>query len=227
MNDKKGPAKGISGALSAFEKNIQANGTNQSGSCLASRFSRPSTDLRKSIVKNKELVKERKAVEEANTPAVPSNVRTPWQNSNLALVNSDLARQIREAASDLEPAWHQIDPSIEALYVWRIENFHVVTWPKEQYGSFHTGDSYIVLKSFRRGLSASMYFDVHIWIGTESSQDEYGTAAYKMVEVDDFLGGVAVQHRQVQGHESEVSSFGFWANGNEFTIFEISASRNP
>lgn len=31
-----------------------------------------------------------------------------------------------------------------------------------------------------------------------------GTAAYKMVECDDYLGGRAVQHRQVQGHESEV-----------------------
>jgi hypothetical protein len=205
MNDKKAPAKGIAGALSAFEKNIQANGAgNQSaGSCLASRFSRPSSDLRQVIIKNKELAKEREATEKANKSS-SSNVRTPWQNSNLALINSDLARQIREAASDLEAAWHEIDPNIEALYVWRIEKFHVVAWPKEQYGSFHTGDSYIVLKSFRRGLAAAMYFDVHIWIGSESSQDEYGTAAYKMVEVDDFLGGVAVQHRQVQGHESEV-----------------------
>lgn len=122
----------------------------------------------------------------------------------MALINSDLARQIRQAASDLEPAWHAIDnDAANVTYVWRIEQFQVVPWPKEQYGSFHTGDSYIVLHSFRRGLAAAVYFDVHIWIGTESSQDEYGAAAYKMVECDDYLGGVAVQHRQVQGYESE------------------------
>jgi gelsolin len=36
-----------------------------------------------------------------------------------------------------------------------------------------------------------------------STQDEYGTAAYKMVELDDKLKRAAVEHRETQGHESE------------------------
>jgi gelsolin len=52
--------------------------------------------------------------------------------------------------------------------------------------------------------SDALFYDLHIWIGKESSQDEYGTAAYKMVEADDALGGAAVQHRQVQDHEGSV-----------------------
>merc|ERR1712226_1089447 len=44
--------------------------------------------------------------------------------------------------------------------------------------------------------------DIHIWIGKESSQDEYGTAAYKMVELDEYLGGGPIQHREVEGGES-------------------------
>jgi Gelsolin repeat len=86
--------------------------------------------------------------------------------------------------------------------VWRIEKFKVVPWPTEQYGEFFRGDSYIVLNTYKVGSSDALKYDIHIWIGSESTQDEYGTAAYKMVEADDYLGGAPVQHRQVEGSEA-------------------------
>ena len=43
---------------------------------------------------------------------------------------------------------------------------------------------------------------MHFWIGESSSQDAYGVAAYKTVELDDLLGGDPIQHRQTMGHES-------------------------
>ncbi|KAJ3427674.1 villin [Anaeramoeba flamelloides] len=87
-------------------------------------------------------------------------------------------------------------PGIE---VWRIEKMKVATWKKV--GVFLTGDSFIILhtKRTKSGISYDLYF----WLGVESSQDEKGVAAYKTVELDDYLGGRAIQYRVVQHHEPE------------------------
>ena len=40
--------------------------------------------------------------------------------------------------------------------------------------------------------------------GKHSTQDEYGTAAYKTVELDTYLNDKPIQHREVQGYESDM-----------------------
>jgi hypothetical protein len=85
--------------------------------------------------------------------------------------------------------------------VWRIENFVPVPWG--DFGAFYTGDSYIVLSAVYAGTSKRVVRDIYFWIGSESTQDEYGTAAIKTVELDDRFGGEPTQHREVQYHESE------------------------
>jgi len=76
---------------------------------------------------------------------------------------------------------------------------------KELYGQFYSGDSYILLHTYKkRPDSDALAWDVHFWLGKFTTQDEAGTAAYKTVELDDLLNGAPVQHREVQGHESEL-----------------------
>ncbi|KAG8648905.1 hypothetical protein MANES_08G051200v8 [Manihot esculenta] len=64
------------------------------------------------------------------------------------------------------------------------------------------GDSYIVLQT-TSGKGGAYLYDIHFWIGKDTSQDEAGTAAIKTVELDAVLGGRAVQYRELQGHESD------------------------
>ncbi|KAK8546213.1 hypothetical protein V6N12_027008 [Hibiscus sabdariffa] len=104
-------------------------------------------------------------------------------------------------AKVLDPAFQAVGQK-SGLEIWRIENFQPVPLPKSDYGKFYMGDSYIVLNT-SHGKSGSYMYDIHFWIGKDTSQDEAGTAAIKTVELDAGLGGRAVQHRELQGHESD------------------------
>jgi len=83
--------------------------------------------------------------------------------------------------------------------IWRIEKFKVIK-SKTPVGSFFENDSYIVLHTYKK--ENEFLYDVHFWLGRTTSQDEAGTAAYKTVELDDYLHGKPIQHREVQDHES-------------------------
>lgn len=105
------------------------------------------------------------------------------------------------SAKAVDPAF-QGAGSKPGLEIWRIENFQPVPLPKSDYGKFYSGDSYIVLHT-SSGKGGAYLYDIHFWLGKDTSQDEAGTAAIKTVELDVTLGGKAVQHRELQGHESD------------------------
>lgn len=81
--------------------------------------------------------------------------------------------------------------------------FGINPWATERYGEFYSGDSYIVLQTKKDEDSESFVYDIFFWIGSSSSQDEYGVAAYKANELDDLLDDAPIQHREVQHYESE------------------------
>uniref|UniRef100_A0A4W6F106 Advillin n=1 Tax=Lates calcarifer TaxID=8187 RepID=A0A4W6F106_LATCA len=70
----------------------------------------------------------------------------------------------------------------------------LVQIPEKSFGNFYEGDCYVLL---------SLSYDIHYWIGSQSSQDEQGAAAVYTIQLDEFLGSTPVQHREVQNHESD------------------------
>ncbi|XP_041527539.1 advillin [Microtus oregoni] len=90
------------------------------------------------------------------------------------------------------------DPGI---ITWRIEKMELVLVPQSAHGNFYEGDCYVILSTRRVGSLLSQ--DIHFWIGKDSSQDEQSCAAIYTTQLDDYLGGGPVQHREVQYHESD------------------------
>ncbi|XP_076464098.1 advillin-like [Babylonia areolata] len=89
------------------------------------------------------------------------------------------------------------------MEIWRIEKLKVVKQKQDSYGDFYSGDSYILLVTKQVPNSSRLEWDIHFWLGKDTTQDEKGIAAYKTVELDEALGGGPVQHREVQDHESK------------------------
>jgi len=125
------------------------------------------------------------------------------KDSNIANIGSDLDKKVRQAAAQTEKAWTNAGKEV-GMQIWRIEKFTVQSVPKDTYGTFYSGDSYILLNTYKKKDAPKILWDVHFWLGKFTTQDEAGTAAYKTVELDDLLGGEPVQHREVQGHESDL-----------------------
>ncbi|KAL7548222.1 hypothetical protein ACHAWF_011523 [Thalassiosira exigua] len=133
------------------------------------------------------------------------------EETNLGGVGSAEDSAAREAAARMEFHWDESVGSAPGVEIWRVENkraesgapdFGIAPWPKERRGQFHRGDSYVVLETAKDPAGDKLLHDVYFWIGSQSTQDEYGVAAYKVVELDELLGGEPVQHREVEGRES-------------------------
>ena len=66
----------------------------------------------------------------------------------------------------------------------------------------------LILRPFNHDKNTQTFEICVIYI----QQDEYGTAAYKTVELDTLLDDKPIQHREVMGHESDMFK-SYFSNG--------------
>jgi len=127
-----------------------------------------------------------------------------WNDSNMDKFGSGKDKKATKASAMSNTAWQGAGQEV-GLQIWRIVKSKVTDWDKASYGEFYNGDSYIILNTYTETPeSKELKYDIHFWIGKYSTQDEYGAAQYNAVELDTFLDDKAVQHREVQGHESDL-----------------------
>uniref|UniRef100_A0A8C7QA39 Scinderin like a n=1 Tax=Oncorhynchus mykiss TaxID=8022 RepID=A0A8C7QA39_ONCMY len=108
------------------------------------------------------------------------------------------------------------------LQVWRVEKMDLKPVLKQLHGNFFTGDCYVLLYT-----TAAPSYYIHMWLGSESSQDEKGAAAIFTTQLDDFLGGGPVQFREVQNNES-LTFLGYFKSGIKYKVryFRITSQRD-
>lgn len=138
------------------------------------------------------------------------------EDSNMANYGGEAHRSAAKAAAQSEKEYVGAGQKA-GLEIWRVENrrtksdtpdFGVKRWPDNQTGEFYDGDSYIVLNTYfvkdpvTGKKTDKLAWDVHFWLGKDTSIDERGVAAYKTVELDDLLDDGPVQHRETMGNES-------------------------
>uniref|UniRef100_A0AAX7SJ14 HP domain-containing protein n=1 Tax=Astatotilapia calliptera TaxID=8154 RepID=A0AAX7SJ14_ASTCA len=61
----------------------------------------------------------------------------------------------------------------------------------------------VILIAATQKVGNSLSYNIHYWIGSQSTQDEQGSAAIYTVQLDEFLGSSPIQYREVQDHESD------------------------
>lgn len=75
----------------------------------------------------------------------------------------------------------------EDLEVYRIEQFKPTLQPKESYGKFFQGDSYVVVKRHNDDSGNPCEYKIHYWHGQDCTSDEMGSSAAFTTQISDTM----------------------------------------
>ena len=125
---------------------------------------------------------------------LPMRTTTASTEDKIA-VDTVVARQAQDTVEE------DFAAASEKVEIWRIQDFKAMPEKTELYGQFFSGDSYIILYTFKRTVSSKEESIIYFWLGLNSSTDEKGAAALLTKDLDDRMGGSPVQCRVVQGKE--------------------------
>lgn len=128
----------------------------------------------------------------------------------ISLQKQDIKSNVASAQAQ-EPldvaAMHKYDPPTHQMYddgsgkitsLCRIEEFQNVEVPRDEWGQFYSGESYIIVYTYTMNNKEANL--IYFWQGRDSSRSEKGTSAFKTVETSEGLAA-ATQIRVEQSKE--------------------------
>lgn len=92
-----------------------------------------------------------------------------------------------------------IDDGTGKVEIWRVKDHSKEPVMTNMYGQFFDSESYVILYSYM--LKNRAMYIIYFWQGKKSSINEKGSSALLTVDLDDSIGGSAVQIRVVQNKE--------------------------
>lgn len=113
------------------------------------------------------------------------------------IINEDIKNLISYDFSKTEPEFDSISPNQPTLMIWRIEKLKLKKWPKESFGTFYDGDSFLILN-----IKSIDEKNAHVWTGKNSSKDEISYVSYKVLQLDQKLDNNLEIFYESQGNES-------------------------
>ena len=131
-----------------------------------------------------------------------------WQQISPRALTDEIEGRCKEATATTSVAGRWEGASGTGLRMWRIEGFRIAQCPEAQHGRLHSRHCYIVLHTHLKCAQPPqsqpdrLESVVHVWVGGRSTRDDYGTAMCMAVELEEELGGSAVQYREVESNES-------------------------
>jgi gelsolin len=128
-------------------------------------------------------------------------------------VAPDVSLRLKFPSASSEPAWNNGHVGIRpGVLVWRIEGgvfpgerFYLAALSEEKTGLFFNGDCYVILHSRELNARNNRYFshELYVWVGERTTYAEATVAAYKALELDEYLGGGVALHREIQSAPSD------------------------
>jgi hypothetical protein len=92
-----------------------------------------------------------------------------------------------------------VDDGSGKVEIWRVKDHSKEPIARERYGQFFDAESYVILYTYMQR-NREMYI-IYFWQGKKSSINEKGSSALLTIDLDDSIGGNAVQIRVVQNKE--------------------------